>query len=123
MIIIFILICAIAAIFSVNLNKVEYSNFTDAKKTSDVVQIIGKPDTSSEKFEQDSEKVKFTFLLKDRQNKTDEVVYFNAKPMNFDYAEYVVVRGSYRNGIFTADEILTKCPSKYEGELAKRKRK
>ena len=120
---IFVLICAVIAIFAINLNKVEYSDFDKARTVNETVQIIGKPNISSEESEETGGRITFSFILTDKKQNSEKVVYYNVKPMNFDYAEYVVVRGSYRNNKFVADEILTKCPSKYESELEKRKSK
>ncbi len=58
--------------------------------------------------------------MTDKANKTVIVNYDGAKPMNFDLAEYVVVKGKFDGAEFTAKEILTKCPSKYEVELEKK---
>jgi cytochrome c-type biogenesis protein CcmE len=43
------------------------------------------------------------------------VEYQGSKPNNFELAESIVVKGKMENGIFVASDILTKCPSKYEG--------
>jgi cytochrome c-type biogenesis protein CcmE len=43
------------------------------------------------------------------------VVYDGAKPANFEQADQVVVIGRYENGLFVADQLLVKCPSKYQG--------
>ncbi|MDH4223841.1 MAG: cytochrome c maturation protein CcmE [candidate division Zixibacteria bacterium] len=37
------------------------------------------------------------------------------KPANFEQATSIVVIGMYRDGIFIADQVLVKCPSKYQG--------
>ncbi|MDW8051254.1 MAG: cytochrome c maturation protein CcmE [Armatimonadota bacterium] len=45
-----------------------------------------------------------------------KVVYPKGKPNNFEAATQVVVIGSYKDGVFYAEEMLVKCPSKYQGE-------
>ena len=60
-----------------------------------------------------------TFALIDEKNNTEQVIYNGSKPNNFDIAPMVVVKGRYENGKFMASEILTKCPSKYEGKFKK----
>ena len=44
------------------------------------------------------------------------LIYEGAMPNNFESATSIVVTGSYQNGYFHAKDILTKCPSKYEGQ-------
>ncbi len=56
----------------------------------------------------------FVFTLVDNNNEEREVVHFNPKPQDFEKSEQVVVIGSVRNNTFVADEILLKCPSKYQ---------
>jgi cytochrome c-type biogenesis protein CcmE len=56
------------------------------------------------------------FELKDESGETLPVVYKGAKPGNFDSAPKVSVMGVYRDGVFHADRILVKCPSKYESK-------
>jgi hypothetical protein len=38
------------------------------------------------------------------------------KPNNFEAASQVVAIGSYKDGVFYAEDMLVKCPSKYQGE-------
>jgi cytochrome c-type biogenesis protein CcmE len=58
----------------------------------------------------------FTFTLKDDKNNNLTVVYKHPKPANFDQATGVVAIGRYENGLFQAESLLVKCPSKYEEE-------
>jgi cytochrome c-type biogenesis protein CcmE len=44
------------------------------------------------------------------------VVLDGAKPNNFEIATSVVAKGSINGDHFHAKEVLTKCPSKYEGD-------
>lgn len=45
-----------------------------------------------------------------------KVVYPKGKPNNFEAATQVVAIGSYKDGVFYAEEMLVKCPSKYQGD-------
>jgi cytochrome c-type biogenesis protein CcmE len=45
-----------------------------------------------------------------------KVVLDGSKPNNFEMAENVVAKGKVKDGYFYAKEVLTKCPSKYEGK-------
>ena len=56
----------------------------------------------------------FVFTLVDNNNVEQKVVYKNSKPQDFDKSEQVVVVGKMKDGTFSAEKILMKCPSKYE---------
>ncbi len=110
---------AVAAL-SFNSSKIDYADFQTAKSTEKTVQIIGKlskqfpinynPTTNT-----------LTFTLIDEKDNSEFVTYNGSKPNNFDIAPMVVVKGRYEDGKFNASEILTKCPSKYEGKFQKNK--
>ena len=54
--------------------------------------------------------------MKDEGNNVMKVVLDGARPNNFEMAESVVAKGKVKDGNFYAKEVLTKCPSKYEGK-------
>ena len=62
------------------------------------------------------------FTIKDLTGKTDtvEVVYSGQMPNTFDDGVDVVVIGKYTAGdkVITADQLQTKCPSKYKGQAS-----
>ena len=64
----------------------------------------------------DNTKKLFSFYIRDYKGTEMKVVYKGAIPNNFESATSVVVTGKYRDGVFEAKDILTKCPSKYEEE-------
>ena len=43
------------------------------------------------------------------------VLYEGVKPGNFEEATQIVAIGSYSDGAFHANQLLVKCPSKYQG--------
>jgi cytochrome c-type biogenesis protein CcmE len=57
------------------------------------------------------------FALVDQKGLSRTVVYYGAKPQDFERSEQVVVVGAIQKQAgpptFVADQILTKCPSKY----------
>ncbi len=55
-----------------------------------------------------------SFYIKDATGVEMRVMYKGTIPNNFESSTSVVVTGKFQNGIFTASDILTKCPSKYE---------
>jgi cytochrome c-type biogenesis protein CcmE len=95
-------------------SNVEYADFATAEKTHKKVQVKGEwVKDAPTNF--DANAVKFSFYMKDDANKVTKVVLDGAKPNNFEIATSVVAKGKYVNGEFHATELLTKCPSKYEG--------
>ncbi|BDD00025.1 cytochrome c maturation protein CcmE [Persicobacter psychrovividus] len=61
--------------------------------------------------------VSFTFKMVDNDGKIETVFYNQPMPQDFTKSEQVVVIGSYKpNGLFVANKILLKCPSKYKEE-------
>jgi cytochrome c-type biogenesis protein CcmE len=95
-------------------SNVEYADFATAQKTHKKVQVKGEwVKEQSSSF--DPSKVKFSFYMKDDAQRVVKVVLDGAKPNNFELATSVVAKGKFVDGEFQATEILTKCPSKYEG--------
>ena len=58
----------------------------------------------------------FAFTLRDEQGALIPVELIGAKPNNFEAAVSVVVKGRIDDGVLKASNVLTKCPSKYEGQ-------
>jgi len=93
-----------------------YVAFDDLRlKNGDYVQIIGKYDKTKPLKQHDGI---FSFVIKNDANSTLTVNRNGIKPVNFEHAEQVVVLGRYNrlSDVFEADDILTKCPSKYQKE-------
>lgn len=61
----------------------------------------------------------FEFQLIDHSNQQMKVVYLQPKPQDFEKSEQVVVIGKMSKGVFVAEKILMKCPSKYEDKEVK----
>jgi len=66
-----------------------------------------------------NEKGEFTFKLQDSTGKVVQVLYGKPKPANFEKAISIVAIGHYdaAKGAFMADDMLVKCPSKYQEQL------
>jgi cytochrome c-type biogenesis protein CcmE len=95
-------------------SSVEYATLSKAEESGKKVQVTGKwVQEMSTHF--DTEKNTFTFYMRDEENRVAKVEFAGAKPNNFDIATSVVAKGRYEDGVFRASEVLTKCPSKYEG--------
>jgi cytochrome c-type biogenesis protein CcmE len=112
----------VLAYFSFDSSKIDYSDFDAAKESQKTVQIIGKLDKKNP-IDYRSEANVLTFTLIDELNTSEFVTFNGPKPNNFDLAPMVVVKGRYESGKFIAKEIMTKCPSKYEGSFEDMKKK
>lgn len=95
-------------------SNVEYADFTAAEQANKKVQVKGEW-VKEQPTSFDMERVKFSFYMKDETNRTVKVILDGAKPNNFELATSVVAKGKFTDGEFHASEVLTKCPSKYEG--------
>ncbi|MES2766056.1 MAG: cytochrome c maturation protein CcmE [Bacteroidota bacterium] len=104
----------IIGMMSLSSNSIGYADITMAKTVAKKVQIKGAWD-KSKGANYDSQKNTFTFFMKDEKGEEVKVVHAGARPNNFEIASHVVVKGRIENGEFHSSEILTKCPSKYEG--------
>ncbi len=104
--------------FSTN---VEYGDFADARRIQKKIQVKGEW-VKDRESSFNIEKMQFTFYLKDDSGEILKVVLDGAKPNNFDLATSVVVKGKYSVDYFHATEVLTKCPSKYEGKTGAMKK-
>ena len=92
---------------------VKYANISEAKKTGKTVQIVGRW-LKDKGASYDVERNLFTFYLEDENGDVVKVIHHGPKPNNFEIATSIVVKGKYRNGVFESNQILTKCPSKYQ---------
>lgn len=99
--------------FSLKKSLTPYVSFAQAQKGG-TVQIIGKVVSGTDFYDIQTQKFAFT-LTEEEGNQQMKVLYNGVKPGNFDQATEVVAIGQYQNGIFEADQLLVKCPSKYQG--------
>ncbi|MDX9790348.1 MAG: cytochrome c maturation protein CcmE [Candidatus Kapaibacterium sp.] len=106
----------VIAYLSFDSSKIEYADFSNAKASGKTVQVIGSWD-KTEQYHYDSEKNEFIFKMIDESGGKSLVRVEGAKPNNFDIAPMVVIKGKYEGEKFHAKEVLTKCPSKYEGQF------
>lgn len=109
-----IVILAYVGYTAFNSSSVEYTDLTRAEQLGKTVQIVGtwvKEKGSS----YDAASNTFSFTIKDENGKEIPVELMGAKPNNFEIAISVVAKGRVENGVFRASNVLTKCPSKYEG--------
>lgn len=94
-------------------NLTAYVSFEQAMNTGHKVQVAGSLVEGSTRWIEDSQQLAFTMV--DENGVRLPVVYSGVKPGNFEEATQIVAIGSYRDGVFHADQLLVKCPSKYQG--------
>lgn len=110
------IIAAIAILFSASKDVSEYATFEMAAD-GNRVKITGEmAKNKAMEYRPDIDPNIFKFFLKDSEGKEKQVILAKAKPMDIERAESIVLTGSLKNDVFYADEILTKCPSKYKDE-------
>lgn len=65
----------------------------------------------------DADKIELEFEIYDENDETLQIFHKGIKPDNFTNEIIVIVAGFVNeDGIFEAEKVQTKCPSKYEGE-------
>ena len=116
-----ILVIAIASLVSISLgSSVSYyltvselldkgSEFYETR-----VRVAGK--IADDLIEWDAQNLELKFVITEGDNNLS-VVYHGTRPNNFKAGSNILVEGKYSSsGIFQADALIMKCPSKYEPE-------
>lgn len=105
-------------------NLTPYLTFAQARQNhSGTVQIMGPLDKSS--IQSSADGLRFVITAKDDPQDRMQVLFKESKPSNFHLAIEVTAIGRYvpgttpTNGVFHADKLLVKCPSKYQGTETK----
>lgn len=110
------IVAAIAILFSASNEVSEYATFGDA---SEGVRVKITGNLAKDKamiYEPAVNPNLFKFTMVDGEGVEKNVVLAAAKPQDIERAEKIVLTGALQNDVFYADEILTKCPSKYKDE-------
>ena len=89
-----------------------YMNFAEAEETGSKAHVVGDW-VVDRAFTYDANANIFSFHMQDENGAVREVHYNHPKPPNFEDAEKLVVEGTVQDEIFVAENILMKCPSKY----------
>ncbi|HKI45890.1 MAG TPA: cytochrome c maturation protein CcmE [Balneolales bacterium] len=94
-----------------------YVNFDQASHMngSENIHVVGRWDKNKPAVFS-SETKSFIFYMKDMKGNECKIVYSKPRPNNFDHAKSLVVVGQMKDGIFYADTMLLKCPSKYNAD-------
>ena len=110
-----LVLLAIAGVFGVSSFKktmTPYVSFDDARRANGMVQVNGVLADKNYVLKQDEQYLEFK--LKDSRGEVMNVEYRGVVPGNFDQAKSIVAIGRYTNNRFEADQLLVKCPSKYQ---------
>jgi len=94
-------------------NLTPYVTFEEAAATARKVQVAGGLVENSTAYADASQELQFAMV--DDNGNTMKVHYKGVKPGNFEEAVQIVAIGSYEAGVFEAEQLLVKCPSKYQG--------
>ena len=94
-------------------NLTPYVSFDEATESGRKVQVAGGLVENSTEYVDATEELRFDMVEEDGATMT--VVYKGVKPGNFEEAIQIVAVGAYSEGQFHAEQLLVKCPSKYQG--------
>ncbi len=100
---------------------VQYVSLEEAADSDQTVQVMGKIDFDLVNYDSEDSRLEFVIYDPEAEDAATarrlDVVYYGVVPGNFDQATSVVVKGKNDGqGSFVADQMLVKCPSKYQGE-------
>jgi cytochrome c-type biogenesis protein CcmE len=108
-----------------------YVSFSEAKAAHRTVQVMGALDKGSTKYDTVNHLLLFN-MIEEKTKEKIAVAYRDVKPGNFEDAISIVAIGRYEAsgialastsgatavgaGVFQAEKLLVKCPSKYQGQ-------
>lgn len=94
-----------------------YVDYDAARATERTVQVAGGLLQGSSSYDTDSGRLHFTLVDTENAAAQISVRYEGLKPANFEDAVSIVAIGRFDQATeqFAADELLVKCPSKYQG--------
>ncbi|HVW97388.1 MAG TPA: cytochrome c maturation protein CcmE [Mucilaginibacter sp.] len=111
---------AIAVIIATYSSTSTYGSFSDAKKTTEELHVVGHLDRSKELYYDAAKDANyFSFFVKDNKGEECKVVFTGTKPQDFEKSEQIVLTGRMTGNEFHASNILMKCPSKYTQDKIK----
>jgi cytochrome c-type biogenesis protein CcmE len=94
-------------------NLTPYVGFEAARAAASKVQVKGALVEASTSYLEDTQEL--SFRITDEVNDVLPVRYDGIKPGNFEEATEIVAVGTWRGDAFHAEQLLVKCPSKYQG--------
>ena len=103
---------------SFNKTVTPYISFAEARHASGLVQVNGV--LADKQYVLKQAEQYLSFRLRYQKGEVLPVEYRGVIPGNFDQATSIVAIGRYQDGKFAAEQLLVKCPSKYQAEAEKR---
>ena len=110
-------IAVVVGVSSFNRTVTPYISFAEARRSSGLVQVNGV--LADKEYVMKQEEQYLSFRLRDDRGEVLPIEYRGVIPGNFDQATSIVAIGRYQNGTFAAEQLLVKCPSKYQAEAEK----
>jgi cytochrome c-type biogenesis protein CcmE len=94
-----------------------YVTYHDARSTQRTVQVAGGLVKGSSSYDSVDHFLRFTLVDAEKPDQLMPVRYQGIKPANFEDAISIVAIGRFdaTRGEFVANDLLVKCPSKYQG--------
>jgi cytochrome c-type biogenesis protein CcmE len=108
---------ALAVIVSTISNSSTYAPFRTAiENEGSTFHVVGKVNLQKDFIYNPQENANiFGFYLVDSEGLEKLVLYNGTKPQDFERSEQIVVVGKMKEDKFIANQLLMKCPSKYNG--------
>lgn len=98
---------------------IQYVPIAEALDKERTVQVMGAIDFSTVNYDAEQATLEFDIYDTDATDPTSadrmKIVYHGVIPGNFEQATSVVVKGRASGDFFAAQQLLVKCPSKYQG--------
>jgi cytochrome c-type biogenesis protein CcmE len=115
--IVIIAIFAVWGISSFMSTTIKYVPLAEVSQSQGNIQVMGKIDFDAVEYDTENSRIIFELIDLEDQSSTRrlKVIYSGIVPGNFEQATSVVARGYYEGGALQADQLLVKCPSKYQG--------
>jgi cytochrome c-type biogenesis protein CcmE len=112
---ILVIAVAIGVIFVSLKNTSTYADFAEAMSNpGKEYHVVGKLDKSQPLvYEPGINPDEFVFSMTDNKGVVKQVVLHKSKPQDFEKSEQIVLIGKMQGNNFHANDILMKCPSKY----------
>ena len=97
-----------------------YVSIEEARRSERTVQVLGKIDFYEVNYNTEDSRLEFAIYDPEAEDKQSaqrmKVIYYGVVPGNFEQATSVVLKGKSEGETFVAEQMLVKCPSKYQGE-------
>ncbi|GCD79062.1 cytochrome c maturation protein CcmE domain-containing protein [Schleiferia thermophila] len=104
---------AIGAVVATISDSSTYVTFEKAEKNPGKVYTVIGQLNRDKPMDFDARAGVFSFYAIDKEGESRKVLYFKPKPTDFERSEDITMKGFATDTAFIADDILLKCPSKY----------